>query len=162
MFLYLLRTKTKAMSTDNQQQQNDKDFPGYPHYPAGEDITRPGNSGGRAYNSEPQPDPADNNTTDGETNIVMGTDADVTEDDRRLLDQSEQGMADGDEAALINSALDNEDDDGDKLNEDGFEDDMTGGDLDIPGAEDDNADENIGEEDEENNYYSLGGDRNDD
>ena len=33
-----------------------------------------------------------------------------------------------------------------------------GDDLDIPGAELDDADEAIGEEDEENNYYSLGGD----
>lgn len=31
-------------------------------------------------------------------------------------------------------------------------------DLDIPGAELDDANESIGEEDEENNYYSLGGD----
>jgi hypothetical protein len=31
-------------------------------------------------------------------------------------------------------------------------------DLDIPGAELDDQDEQIGEEDEENNYYSLGGD----
>jgi len=30
--------------------------------------------------------------------------------------------------------------------------------LDIPGAELDDADEKIGREDEENNYYSLGGD----
>ena len=35
---------------------------------------------------------------------------------------------------------------------------LTGEDLDIPGAESDDADEKIGEEDEENNYYSLGGD----
>jgi len=35
-------------------------------------------------------------------------------------------------------------------------------DLDIPGAELDNKDELIGEEDEENNYYSLGGERHDD
>lgn len=33
-----------------------------------------------------------------------------------------------------------------------------GDDLDIPGAELDDSDEVIGEEDEENNYYSLGGD----
>jgi hypothetical protein len=32
-------------------------------------------------------------------------------------------------------------------------------DLDIPGSELDDANENIGEEDEENNYYSLGSDR---
>lgn len=31
-------------------------------------------------------------------------------------------------------------------------------DLDVPGSELDDADEIIGEEDEENNYYSLGGD----
>lgn len=31
-------------------------------------------------------------------------------------------------------------------------------DLDVPGAELDDANEAIGEEDEENNYYSLGGD----
>ena len=35
-------------------------------------------------------------------------------------------------------------------------------DLDIPGAELDDKDEAIGEEDEENNYYSLGGDNHND
>ncbi len=33
-----------------------------------------------------------------------------------------------------------------------------GDNLDVPGAELDDANEDIGEEDEENNYYSLGGD----
>ena len=37
-----------------------------------------------------------------------------------------------------------------------------GEDLDVPGTELDDADEVIGEEDEENNYYSLGGDNHDD
>ena|ERR1700754_2689691 len=37
-----------------------------------------------------------------------------------------------------------------------------GEELDIPGTELDDADEEIGEEDEENNYYSLGGDNHDD
>lgn len=36
------------------------------------------------------------------------------------------------------------------------------GDLDIPGAELDDSDEDIGREDEENNYYSLGGDNHED
>ena len=44
------------------------------------------------------------------------------------------------------------------LNEKDFEDDVSGSDLDIPGAELDDNQENIGSEDEENNYYSLGGD----
>jgi hypothetical protein len=38
------------------------------------------------------------------------------------------------------------------------DDSHTGEDLDIPGAELDDAQEAIGSEDEENNYYSLGGD----
>ncbi len=36
--------------------------------------------------------------------------------------------------------------------------DVTGSDLDIPGSELDDDQEQIGSEDEENNYYSLGGD----
>jgi len=43
-------------------------------------------------------------------------------------------------------------------NEKDFEDDMAGGDLDVPGSELDDQQESIGSEDEENNYYSLGGD----
>ncbi|MFA6359152.1 MAG: hypothetical protein WCX14_00385 [Dysgonamonadaceae bacterium] len=39
---------------------------------------------------------------------------------------------------------------------------LSGEDLDIPGSELDDAEETIGNEDEENNYYSLGGDDHDD
>jgi len=49
-----------------------------------------------------------------------------------------------------------------KRNEKDFSETETGSDLDVPGAELDNKQENIGSEDEENNYYSLGGDRHDD
>ena len=38
---------------------------------------------------------------------------------------------------------------------------LIGSDLDIPGAELDDEDESIGSEDEENNYYSIGGDNHD-
>ena len=47
-------------------------------------------------------------------------------------------------------------------NEKDFGEDMTGDDLDIPGAELDDAQEKIGSEDEENNYYSIGGDNHND
>ena len=43
-------------------------------------------------------------------------------------------------------------------NEKDFDDDISGSDLDIPGSELDDDQEIIGSEDEENNYYSLGGD----
>lgn len=47
-------------------------------------------------------------------------------------------------------------------NEKDFEDDMSGDDLDVPGSELDDQQESIGSEDEENNYYSLGGDAHND
>jgi len=45
-----------------------------------------------------------------------------------------------------------------KFNRKDFDDDVTGDDLDIPGSELDDETELAGNEDEENNYYSLGGD----
>ena len=43
-------------------------------------------------------------------------------------------------------------------NEMDFEEDISGDDLDVPGSEIDDEQEAIGNEDEENNFYSLGGD----
>lgn len=48
------------------------------------------------------------------------------------------------------------------MNEKSFEDNMSGDDLDVPGSELDDDQENVGSEDEENNYYSLGGDAHND
>lgn len=45
-----------------------------------------------------------------------------------------------------------------KGNEKSFHEDMSGDDLDVPASELDDQQEEIGSEDEENNYYSLGGD----
>ncbi len=44
------------------------------------------------------------------------------------------------------------------MNELDFADDMSGSDLDVPGSELDDLQESSGSEDEENNYYSIGGD----
>ena len=49
-----------------------------------------------------------------------------------------------------------------ELNQKNFEEDLSGKDLDIPGAELDDKQENIGSEDEENNLYSIGGDNHND
>lgn len=48
------------------------------------------------------------------------------------------------------------------MNEKDFEDDLVGDDLDVPGSELDDAGEEVGGEDEENNYYSIGGDNHND
>lgn len=45
-----------------------------------------------------------------------------------------------------------------KFNEKDFDEDFSGSDLDIPGSEEDELEVNMGSEDEENNFYSLGGD----
>lgn len=52
--------------------------------------------------------------------------------------------------------------DPESMNEKSFEDDLSGDDLDIPGSELDDEEESVGSEDEENNYYSLGGDNHND
>lgn len=77
---------------------------------------------------------------------------------------------------IYNNALEEEDIDPDDLsrrkapnekretgnNEKDFEDDISGNDLDVPGSELDDAAERNGEEDEENNNYSIGGDNHND
>ena len=45
-----------------------------------------------------------------------------------------------------------------ELNQKDFEEDESGSDLDVPGSEFDDNQEDIGSEDEENNNYSIGGD----
>ncbi len=64
----------------------------------------------------------------------------------------------GDDENLREAALDNTDEDGTPLNEGSFKNDISGSDLDVPGADLDDDEESIGEEDEENNDYSLGAD----
>jgi hypothetical protein len=130
-------------------------FPGYPTYPAKEDITRAGNNKGRVIlNMENNPVPQkteEKSATDND--IIMGTEADVTAEDKELLDLIDNNRGTQDSINFQHADLDEIDEDGELLNEN-----IESDDLDIPGSELDDADENIGEEDEENNYYSLGGD----
>lgn len=81
--------------------------------------------------------------------------ADISASDRAMLDQTfENDTLSRDNENLIRSELDNTDNDGELLNEKSGADDLSGGDLDIPGSEDDDYDKETGEEDEENNGYS--------
>ena len=133
------------MSTEN----NEKDFPGYPHYPAKDDIMDKRNSkevdldlenvskkSAIPMNVEEFDNPEVSMTGDSElTGVETGNEineSDITSEDLLALGESERqyGLSIGKE----------------------------GDQLDIPGSEDDDENEKIGEEDEENNYYSLGGD----
>jgi len=80
------------------------------------------------------------------------TDADVTEEEKKALERTEDTDSEDNEN-LYRAELDDTDLDGEKLNENN---DVSGDDLDVPGQEADDTDEEIGEEDEENNAYSLG------
>lgn len=87
-------------------------------------------------------------------------DSSVSKQERDLLEDAADARMTRDEDSLQRSALDSTDNEGEPLNEDSFGEDLSGSDLDIPGAEDDDENEAKGEEDEENNSYSLGGDDN--
>ena len=78
----------------------------------------------------------------------------ISESEREMLDKTLDADMTSDDLVLERAALDNRDEDGDLLNEHSSADDISGEDLDIPGSEADDADELIGEEDEENNGYS--------
>jgi hypothetical protein len=85
-------------------------------------------------------------------------DANISDEEKQLLQQSSESLSSEDDVDLRRGTLDNRDLDGEPLNE---SEDVSGKDLDVPGQEDDDMNEEIGEEDEENNEYSLGGDRHD-
>lgn len=147
-------------STENRQDNKDVDdkFPGYPHYPAKEDIMHPSS---RMEKISPDPEKLtrsgaylDTKTTDKPVSssidtasdaeddliIVPGTEADVTEDDLLILGERDSDNDDEEtvDTKTLSGDLDTE--------------------LDVPGEELDDQNEDIGEEDEENNYYSLGSD----
>ncbi|MDB5223440.1 MAG: hypothetical protein JWN83_2107 [Chitinophagaceae bacterium] len=137
----------------------EKDFPGYPHYPAKDDILNQPDaervdvdvenlSRSNTQNSSALPDPSVKMPaasdalpviSDMDDDIIaQETDADVTADDLIALGEQDADLGIREELAV------------------------TGDDLDVPGAEEDDNNEEIGEEDEENNYYSLGGDAHED
>lgn len=92
---------------------------------------------------------------------LTGSDGDVSRMEQGLLTRSaEASGTDEDDEIMAISGLDDADEDGTLLNEGSFDTDVSGSDLDTSGTDEDDAMEEIGEEDEENNLYSLGGDAN--
>lgn len=98
---------------------------------------------------------------DEDTDLVMGNEADVSAMEKTLLRRADEDMDDEDDPRLRRADLDKTDIEGDTLNEGSLATDVSGADLDVSGADADDAMEDIGEEDEENNNYSLGSDSND-
>lgn len=166
------RTKKRESTTESARfnskttpQNNDKEnYPGYPPYPPSEDIFNNKteklelNEEGvilRMKNLPPSPgEPKTLNSEPVET--LPGVDegenkpqseADVTPEEIKFLDTDHLNADGGDDELLRNRVTPV---------------DMSGADLDVPGSELDDVEEAIGEEDEENNPYSIGGDRHED
>src|SRR5690349_11023650 len=141
------------MANDNEKKQprQDQDLPGYPHYPSEEDIMNPKhgykkiaadeelansarlsrNAVERQANTDENIEPAD----DDDIKIVRGTEADVTREDLEILGDRNADQDMNDDELTGNARVDDTDEEQD---------------LDIPGSELDDSEENIGEEDEEN------------
>lgn len=77
---------------------------------------------------------------------------DISNEERELLNESFMSEED---IELKKNSLDETDEDGTPLNELSSASDEFGEDLDIPGVDEDDEEEKIGEEDEENNSYSF-------
>ena len=122
-----------------------KDIPGQEH-------VRPLPPGEMADTTISSEDEEANKLLNTDEDILLDKDLNVTNTERDLLQRSSESMATLDDEQLNAAALDNTDDEGEKLNESS---DISGKDLDVPGSDEDNANEEIGEEDEENNSYSL-------
>lgn len=116
--------------------------------PVGEEI----DENDLIISSDEEPEATGEPDEDDVTEESGEDDADVTEDEKIALERTEQ-MDTQDNENLFESELDDTDEDGERLNEG---EDFSGDDLDVPGEEEDDADEAIGEEDEENNAYSSG------
>lgn len=94
--------------------------------------------------------------------IVMGTEADVSAEDLELLGDRNEDSDGGDDEMMDKEGLDDTDFDGEALNEGRVDMDSTGYDLDMPTDDEDRAPNPASApDDEENDYFSLGSDDND-
>jgi len=148
---------------DSTPEKNTIDLPEVKDIP-GQEHVRPLRLGDLADNTASSDDEEGDDVLEpqkDELGIVMGNDGDVSAEERSTLANIDNTRADSEDEVLSEVQLDNVDDDGTPLNEKSSRRDLAGDDLDVPGTEDDDADEALGEEDEENNDYSLS-DNNDD
>jgi hypothetical protein len=83
---------------------------------------------------------------------LSSPDSDVSKDERKVLSDAAKKTDTRDQRNLDAAALDQLDEEGEVLNEKSG---LAGDDLDVPGSELDDGNEDIGEEDEENNPYSV-------
>jgi len=99
--------------------------------------------------------------TDDDRLMPADSESTVSQREKDTLSRTEMDMPTNDNTGLRSAELDEYDDEGEPLNELSRANATSGSDIDTTIVNNDNLMEDIGEEDEENNIYSLGGDRND-
>jgi len=159
------QNKKPEANTSNPKENEKKDFPGYPHYPKNEDVMNSDERVDTANMDEMQRGSTASNSVKKKTNDLAApaesetpqTSAAETLREKAAFnfnpnDDDEVEFVDGTDADITEEEVD-------ELERDGVSDhNFHPDELDVPGAELDDDSEEIGEEDEENNYYSLGGD----
>jgi hypothetical protein len=142
----------KSVSNSNTAKKNNEteNFPGYPHYDPKEDITK---------NQQRVDTNLDDETLTDDRKLIKET---LTASENRADNTTGAGVFDVNEEDLEalgpkDLSLDGNDDE--QLKQRSQPVDFAGDDLDVPGSELDDAQEAKGSEDEENNVYSLGGDK---
>jgi hypothetical protein len=146
--------KAKKNNNLNQRENSvDADLPGYPHYPQKDDILNrekrvdaniedlPASASMRK-NLKEQKVKSSNKKNSTTSDFVEGTAADVTKKDLKNLGPKDGDLDMGDDELFMDDPF--------------IGPDLSGDDLDVPGSELDDDQEDIGSEDEENNYYSRG------
>jgi ElaB/YqjD/DUF883 family membrane-anchored ribosome-binding protein len=129
------------------------DLPGVSDIPGQEHVRVP-SLGELADTTASSDDEEGKGILDDEQDENFEETSDVSKEERQALRDAANKVVSEDQAALDTATPDQFDEDGELLNE---RTKAGGGDLDVPGAELDDDNEAIGEEDEENNSYSLPG-----
>ena len=151
-------TRKRVRKTKN---KTSEEFPGYPKYPANEDITRNAKRIDENLDDDVLTQVKHNEEPKSKLNPDEGTE-DLATTDSETLENTEDENSNFDVGKEDLEALGPKD-----LSMDGGDDeqlkhrnrpvDFSGSDLDVPGTELDDEEEERGSEDEENNIYSVGG-----
>jgi hypothetical protein len=141
-----IKKSERPAPTAENENESGNEFPGYPAYPASEDIMNRGKRIDVDIEEaievvHPNKGVMQAHVDDNKSTLIKGK-SNLTKDDFQAL-ASDEIESTGDDEILQNRT---------------YPVDFAGQDLDIPGTEDDDAQEEIGSEDEENNSYSIGGD----
>lgn len=171
----------RSKNTTKETKKNEaQEFPGYPPYPPDDDIMNRSskvvrvegdlentNSAGRGLTSNR--DQVEGIRTFSRDEMAAGAESEFKQEESGLEEEKDleaeaddSNVTSEDIQALGPKDLSMDMGEDEQLKQRTWPVDFTGRELDIPGSEQDDAREDIGAEDEENNPYSLGGDRHED